>query len=430
MIATTLNLKKILDKGDLYDSFVKQTESNGHIERNEVFVSEIPERYRYVREKLLLSIENDTIKLITKQQRQQILQHYTSLYQNVANVNHVIDQLGMLRQIIITSGLDNMSKTTDDYLTEAKEINKTRKNYQKSIREIEQAKESLRYIAQSRLKLDSLLIDLGNDTKDVSKLETEINSVVKKSKLSFDEVVKTEELIKSELKAAEEKRLKIETFAKNISNYEKQIEGMHNSIVEVVGKENKINELIEKAETALDLKHAEGIAASFISRYTEAKNSYILGAWIGGAIGLIVVATILTIVIATASYEEGLKWIPQLVGKVTAIGISIAGATFCSKRYIKQKNIAEDYAYKATLAKSIIAFTREIQKRGSDESVSEYLTKVLTEIHKDPLRDRNEDESGALTFDSVGVVERILKAASSYVGKNGEEKKVKNPHEN
>ncbi|UOU99855.1 hypothetical protein MUU74_07855 [Chryseobacterium daecheongense] len=90
------------------------------------------------------------------------------------------------------------------------------------------------------------------------------------------------------------------------------------------------------------------------------------------------------------------------------MGISITGATFCAKQYTKQSNIAEDYAYKAVLSKSIIAFTEEIKKR-DDKKVAEYLEKVLSEIHQDPLRKREikEDDNDSTSF-LKSTIDKVL----------------------
>ena len=79
------------------------------------------------------------------------------------------------------------------------------------------------------------------------------------------------------------------------------------------------------------------------------------------------------------------------------MGIAISGAAFCANQFIKQKNIAEDYGYKAVLSKSIIAFAnyiKETDETPNKEKVSEYLTTVLEEIHKDPLRERKTKKVG------------------------------------
>ena len=99
--------------------------------------------------------------------------------------------------------------------------------------------------------------------------------------------------------------------------------------------------------------------------------------------------------------------IASILGRIVAVGITIAGATFCASQYQKQTSIAEDYAYKAVLSKSILAFSDEIKKR-NDTQVTEYLTKVLTEIHKDPQRSRSTKNNFANKFNINSLLEKLI----------------------
>ena len=71
------------------------------------------------------------------------------------------------------------------------------------------------------------------------------------------------------------------------------------------------------------------------------------------------------------------------------IPLTLTGAMFCARQYVKQKNIIEDYAYKTVLAKSIVAFSEEFKGK---EQYSQYIETVLREIHQDPLRQRSKDK--------------------------------------
>ena len=159
----------------------------------------------------------------------------------------------------------------------------------------------------------------------------------------------------------------------------------------IIDKENTIDNLIISAENALNLKSTEGISAAFNTKEAESSKWYKTVFWIIGAVLFLLLA--LGIVVFML-YNTGTNTIPisevirQTITRIIALSILITGATFCAKQYIKQKNIAEDYAYKAVLSKSIVAFASEIKNKDTTQ-VAEYLTKVLSEIHKDPLRERN-----------------------------------------
>ena len=89
------------------------------------------------------------------------------------------------------------------------------------------------------------------------------------------------------------------------------------------------------------------------------------------------------------------------------IPLTLLAAMFCSNQYVKQKNIIEDYAYKTVLAKSIIAFSEELRVK-EPEKYAEYLSTVLKEIHKDPLRKRGKDKDDITSRGAIGLVEKII----------------------
>lgn len=65
----------------------------------------------------------------------------------------------------------------------------------------------------------------------------------------------------------------------------------------------------------------------------------------------------------------------------------VSVSIFSASRYVKQKNIIEDYAYKLVLAKSIIWFSEEL-KKWWEEWYQKYITRTLEELLQDPLREK------------------------------------------
>ena len=84
------------------------------------------------------------------------------------------------------------------------------------------------------------------------------------------------------------------------------------------------------------------------------------------------------------------------------IPLTLTGAMFCARQYVKQKNLIEDYAYKTVLTKSIVAFSEEFKGKAQ---YSQYIETVLREIHQDPLRQRGKDkEKDKDEVDLKGVI--------------------------
>ncbi|WP_143084001.1 hypothetical protein [Flexibacter flexilis] len=255
----------------------------------------------------------------------------------------------------------------------------------------------------------------------IERLYQRVNNI-KSSIISFT-------FLENKAKKAEEeietKRLSINTFAANIEEYKTRIAELEKKANEVIAKDKTVNKLINDAQEALEVNSAQGISAAFAAQYqdiqTRNKFLWIFNSWLVGA-AVFALGAIITIWILINQTEDNMDkllrihntitvyteyWVSMLVARITAVAISLAGATFCAKQYIKQQNIAEDYAYKAVLAKSIVAFTEEIKSHDPSKA-GEYLTKVLDEIHKDPLRGRDNKEDSNVGIDLQELIKNLM----------------------
>ena len=102
------------------------------------------------------------------------------------------------------------------------------------------------------------------------------------------------------------------------------------------------------------------------------------------------------------------------------IPLPIIAAIFCANQYVKQKNLIEDYAYKMVLAKSIVGFSEQLKKDPSEDKGEyiHYMKVALEEIHKDPLRKRDQKpvENKIENFsikEILEVAERMVKIGKS-----------------
>lgn len=226
---------------------------------------------------------------------------------------------------------------------------------------------------------------------------------------------------------------RVETFAKSLQKEEDKLAEVENRIIvndkklkEYEEERKRVLEeakgLIESAKQALEYTTAQGLSAAFNSQYTKANNSKVLSLWIAGAIVGLVGAGFLGWFFMQSINENNQRFI--ILGRILLLPIPITGAIFCANQYTKQKNIIEDYAYKQTIAKSIVGFSEQLKKNGKDEDNSEYvdyISKALAEIHKDPLRNRNEEKQ-TLTNLKVGQLEQIVELAKKIteLGKSGQ----------
>ena len=179
--------------------------------------------------------------------------------------------------------------------------------------------------------------------------------------------------------------------------------------------------LIDDAKTALHYKNAEGLSAAFSHQLDTANNKHARLWWLGGAIIFILSTLSIGVWIVTgwgiSDSADQNQMILNLVGRLSMIPFTIVGAIFCANQYTKQKNIIEDYAYKTTIAKSIIAFSEELRSK-DPERYAEYISTILKEIHQDPLRKRGKNkEDFTLNKDSAGLIEKVITLLQSAINK-------------
>ena len=190
---------------------------------------------------------------------------------------------------------------------------------------------------------------------------------------------------------------------------------------EHAAKLEEAKQLIDDAKTALHYKNAEGLSAAFSHQLDTANNKHARLWWLGGAIIFILSTLSIGIWIVTgwgiSDSADQNQMILNLVGRLSMIPFTIVGAIFCANQYTKQKNIIEDYAYKTTIAKSIIAFSEELRSK-DPERYAEYISTILKEIHQDPLRKRGKDkEDFTLNKDSAGLIEKVITLLQSAINK-------------
>ena len=175
-------------------------------------------------------------------------------------------------------------------------------------------------------------------------------------------------------------------------------------------------ELIENVKTALNYKTAEGISESFQTQLDDARKWYFSVSWILGAAIFIITAILLGVWVAFDKTND----LHLIIGRIALIPLPIIAAIFCANQYVKQKNLIEDYAYKMVLAKSIVGFSEQLKKDPSEDKGEyiHYMKVALEEIHKDPLRKRDQKlvENKIENFsikEILEVAERMVKIGKS-----------------
>lgn len=426
MKQTTQNILKWLNSSTIQEQIDQFKQTNSSYTFNETTIIEAIELYDLSKDVLLKAIENNILdEQISFTKRQQIHNTLKSLVTQLSQIaqpqfkyNAAHPNAAAFAQAIFT-GIMNLSDIVDNaklqerlkgfgnYAVELKELSKIKKAYLTLVKDIEKARELYSKSETVYNDLNTLSENLSAKLKDLETEKVKTDKISSDTKLVFDNISKSEQDI-------ENKKVRITAFHANIEEHQKTITELQLKAQEIIDKEETINNLINQAEKALNLKSAEGISAAFSSYLTSSNEKKNLRNWMIGASLFILAALALTVWIVSGKWIEHPDAISSIIGRVVAVAISITGATFCAKQYVKQKNILEDYAYKSVLSKSIIAFTEEIKKRDSTK-VADYLTQVLGEIHQDPLRQREkqeEKENGVNTPDLVDRLTRIIEVFS------------------
>jgi hypothetical protein len=102
------------------------------------------------------------------------------------------------------------------------------------------------------------------------------------------------------------------------------------------------------------------------------------------------------------SHEQLAKWVDlsfehtdtltSILSRIFLTTVAVSAAGFCASRYVRWKNLEEDYQYKTVLSRSIVAFANKI-KDVDNTKVAEYLNMVLSELHQNPLRNHKSSEA-------------------------------------
>lgn len=431
MKGTTQNIYNTIKQATIPEYYNQLKNRNPSFVYQETSLSESYDDYMRMTDLIIKTVDNNLFDTIPYTRRNQIwssvsniknqldqIKNFTYDFNNgnVVNLTNSIIQLTInLVDAVETSNLFAKSIGLEDYKNEISKLSETRKKYfdlLDRLTESERIQNESSFIFNSLTDISNQIIEL---LREASEKISSLNGLELSGKEVVQKIGESSNAVKESEKEVEAKKLQITTFSQNIDEYKAKIDELIENAKSIIDKEKTINELIQSAETALNLKSAQGISAAFSSQYDTAKDSGVIklfwgikfNSWIFGASLFILSAIGITVWIATGHLNSDSNGISLMFARIVAVAISITGATFCARQYIKQRNIAEDYAYKAVLSKSIIAFTDELKKK-DEQRVAQYLTKVLDEIHKDPLRGRENIEDKNVGLNATEIIDKLV----------------------
>lgn len=403
---TTKEIQNIINDKELTEKFRRIKDENSGTSYYERTIEESFKIFILIKKQINGNIDNGFIDDLTQEKRNDIKSHLENLVKHIksSDISYIIYYVDVIYDRIINLGFIYNLLGKNKYYEEIKHISEIKQKIEdissllkKKINQVDLFDEIKNEVYVNNDHIKNILVEIKNNNEETN----DILKISKKYKEELEEIYSDIEEIS---KNCETKEKEIENFSKNTEKYKLEIENLVKNANYVLEKREEIGDLIKEAEDALHIKSAQGISAAFNAKCEE-EIKY--NNWLWGAVTFLAIAFFITSWIVTGWWIEKNNDLNSIIGRIVAIIISISAATFCANQYNKLKNIKEDYAYKAVLAKSIVAFTNKIKEEDPNK-VPDYLDKILSEIHKDPLRKDAKNEKGLSIIDIKELLDKAL----------------------
>lgn len=382
----------------------------------------------------LTKSHNLFIKLSSSNDRASILSHLANLdsYIQNRNTSSIATEIDSLKTILrpynirtrqesfveFNTAIDDLTRKANVLQDEIDKVQESLSNSESMYSKMEDEEKKYQNLLNSlEKKKDSFISDFETFKTEVSDFRDLASNAIaneKQVKDKLDSVKSAEEIFNTFIRKIDDREVQLEGQNEKTNSYQEKLTSFSKQHSESL---EEISKLIEKSKQALQYTTAAGISAAFQTQYEDAKDHWNTLPWLIASVSFLV----LTIGIGswivggwgidTTNAQEHLY---SLIGRLSMLPLTITASIFCANQYIKQKNIIEDYAYKAVLSKSIIAFSEELRKK-DDNEYSEYISTVLKEIHQDPLRKRSKSKEemslkeGNPTLEVISKLEELLK---------------------
>ena len=348
---------------------------------------------------------------IVRRQHSQVASTYDSLKLSLRRYNLVSDKKRHVEFQEEINRLQNVALSLEDQI---RSVNTKLQSAETIYSDTVKVKESFDLKYNELIETKTSLVDeLAAFKSSISELNGWSNSISEKERVATQKI--------NSITSSEQK---FQDFVNKIQERELELDGQHKrtndydlKLVEYQTRHEKslseAESLIDKSRQALQYTTAQGMSAAFQTQYQEAKSKWITGGWLLGSVVFVVATLALGLCLLTdrGINEAGNMSLHIFISRISMIPLTLAGAMFCARQYVKQKNLIEDYAYKTVLAKSSVAFSEEL-RQGDDKNYSEYISVMLKEIHQDPLRSRGKDKDSEVEIKGTfGLLERLVEMA-------------------
>ena len=380
----------------------------------------------------LVNAHEQFIKISTQSERTSLLANLKNLYaaigsQQTHTIATRVDEIKISlrkynlrfhkgRYVEFEDEIDNLRKLATSLEDDIKGVKDKIQDSQLTHSEIVSEKEKYDLeLAELTEKKNALI----NAITEFEKAQNRINTLSTQAEESSTNINKKQESIEASESTINEFVKEIKSRSKELEEQSAQTKAYEQKLNEFTNRHNSslsdAESLIKSAREALRYSTAKGMSEAFQTQYNAAKNGWVIFGWISGAIIFVILTIAIGVWIVVGSEQStsanGIN-ITSLISRISMIPLTLTGAMFCARQYVKQKNIIEDYAYKTVLTKSIVAFSEEFKGK---EQYSQYIETVLREIHQDPLRqrvkDKEKDKDEVDLKGVIGLLEKTIELA-------------------
>lgn len=416
MKQTTEKLKELFEDDSLFDEIENLQSTNPEFTSQETTIQEAYDKLLEIRPIIIESIEKGLFDDIPYGRRNALLSSMNNMKQYRKNASQFLPQFNAFYGNYVLTNLSLNLNENLDIVEKFKDLDKLRARYHEILTEVEKSEDIKKSLEENSERSSEILENLESTSDKASTIDLEL------TKLNEEIVIKKDSIEVSE-QDIENRKKEILAFAKNIERNEDILLKIQNELSTTIedsinSKTTKAKELISEAEQALELKQTEGISKAYSSRLSKLNKENSKKGWLAGSIAFVAITLIIGYLLTGGNITwgevdirfSGSDNIAFIVGRIMLTGIGISGAVFCANRYVHIKNLEEDYEYKVVLSKSILAFSNKIKELDKGK-LAEYLTKVLHDLHQDPLRERNpkKEKVNLINLDQLKDVIKQLK---------------------
>lgn len=237
-------------------------------------------------------------------------------------------------------------------------------------------------------------------TRRLRSIQTDLDNIIpNKEKLSgqitlINDATEAAESLPTDLQSLKEARHKVSELEKESSFDRKKVNEHKSSIEAQLKAINELHaqaqQLVEKCEEAYRITTTKGLAAAFDQRAQDLKNS--MRFWVGGLLFALAVGAwigheriqILTTSLTTPTLSWGVIWI-QIILSMTSVVAPLWFAWLATKQISQRFKLAEDYDFKASVAKAYEGYKKEAVKIDADFE-ARLFNVALTRLEEAPLR--------------------------------------------